>query len=137
MEYYCNKVLLYDVLYEDWAAEECIGFEGKDFFDVLAAKRNIDPESEEYKRAYKTIWRLLTKSTLQKVTHGKNLTKMPALGVFLDKEENKNIDVESGTFAELMRYGSVYFEQTRLAMEYVKAIRLDDKVIIHKGLTEP
>lgn len=62
---------------------------------------------------------------------------MPALGVFLDKEENKNIDVESGTFAGLMRYGSVYFEQTRPAMEYVKAIRPDDKVIIHKGLTEP
>ena len=117
-EYYGNKVLLFDALSEDWGAEEEIGFSGQDLFNVLATKRDINRESEEYRRAYKTTWKMLTQSSMQKITHGKNLIKGLALGSLLDMKENEGKDKEPGTFAELLRYGSVYFEQKREAIKY-------------------
>ena len=120
-EYWENKVLLFDALSEDWGAEATIGFSGRDFFNVLETRRDADPESDEYQRAYKTIWRLLKQSSMQKITHGKNLTKSPALGILLNMEENEGKDIAAGTFAELLRYGSVHFEQEREEVNYVKA----------------
>ena len=133
-EYYGNKVLLFDALSEDWGAEEEIGFSGQDLFNVLATKRDIDRESEEYRRAYKTIWKLLTQSSMQKITHGKNLIKGLALGSLLDMKENEGKDKEPGTFAELLRYGSVHFEQKRETIKYVKAEMPTYR--IKKGLLE-
>jgi len=132
--YYQNNVLLFDSLSEDWGAEEAIGFVGQDLFDVLATRYDADPESEQYKKAWKCVWRLLTKSSMQKITHGKHLTKDPALGILWDREENASIDVKEGTFAELLRYGSVFLEQTREGIEYVEAPR--DGMVIRKGLFE-
>ena len=137
VEYYSKKVLLYDVLDECWAAEPMVGFEGIELWNVLATSRDADKDSEEYKKAYDCIWRLLMKSTMQKITHGKNLTKSPACGVFLDLPENKGKDIAPGSFAELLRYGSVHLEQTRPSIKYVEPIRPDDNQIIHKGLFEP
>ena len=133
-EYYRNKVLLFDSLSEDWGAEEEIGFSGQDLFDVLATKRDIDRESEEYRRAYKTVWKMLTQSSMQKITHGKHLIKGLALGSLLDLKENEGKDKEPGTFAELLRYGSVHFEQKREAIKYVKAEMPTYR--IKKGLLE-
>ena len=134
-EYYVNKVLLFDSLSEDWGAEETIGFSGQDLFNVLSTRRDADPGSKEYETAYRTIWRLLTQSSMQKVTHGKNLTKGLALGILWDMEENEGKDAAPGTFAELLRYGSVHFEQTREEIKYVKAEKPEH--LLKKGLLEP
>ncbi|KAH7120027.1 hypothetical protein B0J11DRAFT_535076 [Dendryphion nanum] len=136
VEYYQKKILLYDSLAEDWAAEPIVGFAGEGLFKVLSTSRNADPESDEYKLAYRTVWRLLTKSGMQKVTHGKHLMKTPALGVFLDKPENQELDLKEGTFFELLRYGSVHFEQTRESSEYVEPKLPDEDQIIKKGIFE-
>lgn len=133
-EYYADKVLLFDSLSEDWGAEETIGFSGQDLFDVLATRRDVNMDSKEYQTAYKTIWRLLTRSSMQKITHGKNLTKGLALGILWDMEENEGKDVAPGTFAELLRYGSVHFEQEREEIKYVKAEKPTYR--IKKGLLE-
>jgi len=134
-EYYASKVLLFDSLTEDWAAEDTVGFEGINLFNVFATRLDADLESEEYKLAYKAVWRLLTKSSMQKITHGKNLTKTPALGVLWDLKENEGKDIEPGTFAELLRYGSVHFEQERKEIDYIKAPKPEP--IMKKGLLEP
>lgn len=134
-EYYEKKVLLFDSLTEDWGAEATIGFFGQDLFDVLATRLDADPTSPQYQKAHKTIWRLLTKSSMQKITHGKNLTQDPALGILWDREENEGADKAPGTFAELLRYGSVHFEQERKAIDYVEAKKPER--IIKKGLLEP
>ena len=102
-EFYANKVLLYDVLPENWGAEATIGFIGQDFFDVLNTRLDADPESPEYQKAYKTIWRLLTRSSMQKVIHGKHLTKDLSMGIMWDMKENEGKDIAPGTFAELVR----------------------------------
>ena len=57
--------------------------------------------------------RLLTKSTMQKITHAKNLVETPAHGVLWDAEENQGKDIEPGTFVEFLRYATVHFEQIR------------------------
>ena len=133
-EYWANKVLLFDSLSEDWGAEATVGFSGQDLFNVLETRRDAAPESNEYQTAYKTIWRLLTRSSMQKITHGRNLTKSPALGILWDMEENKGKDVAPGTFSELLRYGSVHFEQEREEIKYVKAQK--PEYTIKKGLLE-
>ena len=102
-------------------------------FQLFSMKRDADPDSEDYKEAYNLVWRLLTKSSLQKITHGKNLTNSVHLGVFWD--ENKGTDAEPGTFGELFRYGTVHFEQTRPEIAYVKAPR--PPRTMKKGLLEP
>lgn len=134
-EYWATKILLFDSLSEDWGAEATIGFNGQDLFDALATKRDSDSESEEYKNAYKTIWRMLTRSSMQKITHGKNSTKGEALGVIWDTKEKDGKDFQAGSFAELLRYGSVHFEQERNEIEYLKAKK--PQPTLKKGLLEP
>ena len=101
---------------------------------MLATRLDADPDSPQYKKAYRTVWRLLTGSSMQKITHGKNLTKGVALGVLWDLKENEGVDVREGTFAELLRYGSVRFEQVGREVRYVEAERPEFR--IRKGLLE-
>lgn len=124
-EYWASKVLTFDSLTEDWAAEDTVGFTGADLFNALATNRDADPASKDYQLAHKMTWRMLTRASMQKITHGKHLTKTPALGILWDMKENEGKDIEPGTFAELLRYGSVHFEQTREEIDYVKAKKSD------------
>ncbi|KAF2877208.1 hypothetical protein BDV95DRAFT_511296 [Massariosphaeria phaeospora] len=134
VEYYANKVLCFDVLTENWAAETIVGFKGEDLYKVFATRRDADPESDAYKKAYKTAWRLLTQSSLQKITRSKGISVHKGCGMFFDEHQGQ--DDAPGTFGELLRYGSVHFEQTRDKLDYVKAVRPDPAFIIHKGLLE-
>ena len=136
VDYYAKKVLLFDALEEAWAAEKTIGFKGEDLFQVFTTRMDADPTSDEYKKAYECTWRLLTRSSLQKITHGKDITHTVHCGVLLDMTENLGKDCEKGTFGELLRYGSVHFEQTRERIAYLEPELPDAQVIIHKGLLE-
>lgn len=49
-------------------------------FDLLSLNRDTDRNSAEHKEAYNLVWRLLTKSLMQKITHGKGLTDSIHLG---------------------------------------------------------
>lgn len=84
IEYWQKHVLLFDALAEDWSAEATIGFDGQDLFDVLATKCDVDPQSEAFQKAYGCVWRMLTRSSMQKVTHGKDLTATLHLGTLWD-----------------------------------------------------
>lgn len=134
-DYAQDHILWFDVLEEDWGAETIVGFRGQEMFDALATRLDADPESEEYKTAYKLVWRVLARSSMQKITHGKNLTKTPALGLLWDSEENKDKDIEPGTFAELLRYGTEHFVQTRKDILYVQTEKPDNTM--KKGVLEP
>ena len=135
VEYWQNKVLLWDVIPENWAGELTVGFanSGQKMFDALALSRDTDPTSSQYKGAYDLVWRLLTGSSMQKITHGKKLTSSLHLGVLWDERPGK--DSEPGTFGELLRHGTVHFKQTRDDIVYVKAPAAPTTV--KKGLLEP
>ncbi|CAA9965193.1 Capsule polysaccharide biosynthesis protein [Pyrenophora teres f. maculata] len=98
----------------------------------------VDPNenSPEYKKGESLIWKMLAQSVLQKIIHGKGLTHSLHCGTLLDMSENEGKDAEPGTIGELLRYGSVHFEQTR-EMEYIEAPAVKADVIIRKGLLEP
>jgi hypothetical protein len=118
------------------AAEQIVGYKGEDLFKVFTTKRDGDPASEEYKLAEKTTWRMLTDSTMQKITHGKELTHTIHCGALMDLPENKGRDAEPGTFGELIRYGSVHLEQTRARIAYVDPVPVAPEFVIHKKLLE-
>lgn len=133
-QYAYDHILWFDSLVEDWAAEDTIGYAGQFLFDALKCRTDADPQSTEYQNAYKTIWRILTSASMQKITHGKALTKTPACGVLLDAPGNEDMDLKEGTFFELLRYGQVHFEQTRDDIAYVKGEM--PEMVIRKGLLE-
>ncbi|KAK7022260.1 capsule polysaccharide biosynthesis, partial [Favolaschia claudopus] len=114
-DYWQKHILCFDVLQESWGAESVVGFAsgGQGMFDPLSLKIDSDKNTEGYKQAEKMVWRMLTGSSIQKITHGKGLTTKPALGAIWDLEENEGKDCEPGTFAELLRYGTVHFRQSR------------------------
>lgn len=133
--YWQSNVLLFDSLEEIWGAEGTIGFPnaGQKMFDLLSVKLDADPESEDYQTAHKLVWRLLTKSSMQKITHGKGLTNSVHLGVLWDENEGK--DCEPGTFAELLRHGTVHLQQNRESIVYEKAPEVTKT--LKKGLLVP
>ena len=135
VDYALTNILWFDALQEDWGAEAIVGYRGKEAVDALAVRLDADPDSEEFKTAYKLVWRMLTKSSMQKITHGKNLTKTPAWGLIWDEKGNEEKDIEPGTFAELLRYGMVHFKQLRESIEYVKPEK--PAATMKKGVFEP
>ncbi|EME82054.1 uncharacterized protein MYCFIDRAFT_30457 [Pseudocercospora fijiensis CIRAD86] len=132
-EYWQTHIFCFDSLQECWGAESVIGFKGQDFYDALSTRTDIDVESEEYRKASNLVWRLLAKSSIQKITHGKHLTVSKHLGALWD--ENEGRDVEPGTFAELLRYGCTHFEQTRTEIVRMEAAPV--KELMDKGVFEP
>ena len=137
-DYWAEHILIFDVLQENWGGEALLGFEGsgQKMCDLLALKR--EPEKVEsdaqQKEAYGLVWRLLTQSSMQKITRGKGLTHSVHLGALWDEPENQGKYCREGTWAELLRYGTVHFEQTRESIKLKKAERPKDT--IKKGLLE-
>ena len=134
-DYWQKHVLIWEVLPENWGGEATVGWEGsgQKMYDLLSLRRDADPNTQKYKDAYNLVWRLLTKSSMQKITHGKNLTNSTHLGELWDGNTGK--DCEPGTFAELLRYGTVHFRQTRDEIVYAKAPA--PPKTLKKGLLEP
>ncbi|EER40465.1 capsule polysaccharide biosynthesis protein [Histoplasma capsulatum H143] len=51
-DYAKDNILWFDCLNEDWP----VGFREQSAFDALATRLDADPESEEYRTAYKVVW---------------------------------------------------------------------------------
>jgi hypothetical protein len=123
LQYWKEKVLIFEVLEECWGAEATLGFKGcgQKVFDLLKLRVDSVQTAPEYKQAEDLVWRLLSESSLQKVVHGKHLTHDKNLGELWDDPKNEGSDCGKGTFAELLRFGAERFEQTRGEIRYVEA----------------
>lgn len=121
-DYWANRVLLWDGLEETWGAETTLGFKGcgRRMFDLFALSLDADPTTEVYRDAERLVWRLLCRSSMQKVFRGKGLTYDMELGELWD-EDTEGHDCKEGTFAELFRWGCLNLRQTREDITYVKA----------------
>jgi hypothetical protein len=137
-DYWENNVLCFDAFQEDWRGETILGgFKGfgQKAFDLLALRRDGDPASPQHKEAEEFVWTLLTSASMQKITHAQGLTISVHLGTLWDMPENEGKDRGPGTFAELLRYGTVHFRQNRDGITTKKAER--SRIIVRKGLLEP
>ncbi|KAF7333850.1 Capsule polysaccharide biosynthesis [Mycena venus] len=135
-DYWQKHVLCFDALQENWGAEAIVGFAsgGQGILEPLSMQRDGDKSSEKYKKAEELVWRMLTSSSMQKIAHGKGIVKTTALGVLWEMEENEGKDREPGTFAELLRYGSVHFRQTRESIGTMEAEK--SSKTLKKGVLE-
>jgi hypothetical protein len=124
VDYWMNNVLLWDGLEETWGAETTLGFKGcgQRMFDLFSLPIDAGSTSKDYKDAERLVWRLLSRSSMQKVFRGKGLTHDNELGELWDEDQDGH-DCKEGTFAELFRYGCENFRQKREEIAYVKAPR--------------
>ena len=130
LKYFNEHVMPFDALTEDWPAEPMIGWRGQDYFDLITTRLDTDPNSEEYKRAHDVVWKVLTTASMQKITRGGGLGP-DHFGTLLD---NWKVDPEAPmTFFDLLRYGSVHFEQvdrkTRLKPPYAGSALIRERLI--------
>jgi hypothetical protein len=114
-DYWLNNIMGMDAIKEAWRAETILGFNvgGQSKLDVLSTRLDADKNSEQYKRAEEVVWLILCESSMQKISRGKNMSISVQLGTMLDLPENSGKDHEPGTFAELLRYGTIHFRQKR------------------------
>lgn len=134
VDYWTNNVLLWDVLDEDWGAEETLGWDGcaQRMYDIFSLPLD-SVDGEEKQTAEALVWRLLSSSSMQKVARGKGLMRNALLGELWD-QDREDRDAKVGTYAELFRYGSENFVQTRKEIRYVEAPR--PHKTLKKGLLE-
>ena len=138
VNYWLNNVLLFDCRREDWPAEtvlQAFAGSGQKLMDLLSVPLDEDKASEEYKQAEEVVWTILTKGSMQKISHGKGLTQSPQLGTLWDRPENKGRDSAPGTFAELLRYGSVHFRQKRRGVDIIQPHK--PPITFRSGVLEP
>jgi hypothetical protein len=136
-DYWLNKIMGIDAINEAWRAETILGFNvgGQSKLDVLSTRLDADKNSEGYKLAEEVVWLILCESSMQKISRGKNMSVSVQLGTMLDLPENSSKDHETGTFAELLRYGTVHFRQKR--PQVVTRAPEPRPVQIKKGHLEP
>jgi hypothetical protein len=134
-DYWEKNILTFEAIDENCGAETVVGFAGKKLFDLLALPLDTDPSSPEYAEASKLVWWLLTRSSMQKVVHGKGLTEDLMLGILWDLPENESADCAPGTFAWLLRQGSLHFRQTRQSIKVIPAEPAPERW--KKGVFEP
>ncbi|KAF5009335.1 hypothetical protein FDECE_4433 [Fusarium decemcellulare] len=133
-QYWQEKILGIDPRHENWAAEDLVGFaSGARLYTLFNLPLNTDPQSEDYKQAYKLVWLLLSSASWQKVTHGKGMTHAAALGTLWDENDGK--DSEPGTFGELLRWGSVHLRQKRESISLKEPVK--SKLLLQEGLFGP
>lgn len=140
-DYWRDNVLAFDSRKEDWPAETVLGFagSGQRLFDILSLPLGDggdgDGDPELRRQAEEVVWRILATGSMQKISHGKGLTHSAQLGTLWDEPGNEGRDRAPGTFAELLRYGSVHFRQKRAGVE---ALTVEKPMMtFKKGVLEP
>jgi hypothetical protein len=115
VDYWTDHIMGVDCIREAWRAETILGFDtgGQAKLEFFSTRLDADKESDSYKQAEQLVWLILTEASMQKISRGRDLTYTLQLGILLDLPENAGKDHGAGTFAELLRYGTVHFRQKR------------------------
>jgi hypothetical protein len=74
----------------------------------------------------------LNQASMQKITHAQSLALRPHLGTLLD--QNPELNEREGTFLELLRYGSVHFEQVGQGVRWQEAMEPPAEALIKEPL---
>jgi hypothetical protein len=108
---------------------------GQLLFDLLSTRRDGPADSEQYKEAEYLVWNQLTKTSMLKIGTAQGLADWVSAGTLWNLPENLGKDNEPGTFAELLRYGSVHFKQRREQVGTL--VPMKPSVTLKTGLLEP
>lgn len=137
-DYWLNNVLCFEHGGECLPMEETSGYDntGEKVYKLLSMRIDVSEEakaSEDYKQAEALVWGMLADYTIEKLGNAKDLLDDVTLAVFW--RDNPGSDSEPGTFAHLLRYGSVHFRQKRESIRYIKPRK--PALRVKRGLLEP
>ncbi|MCJ1440296.1 MAG: hypothetical protein MMC23_000779 [Stictis urceolatum] len=131
-EYFANKIFLLKAVEDLYYAQKITGWNGRKQYDMLATK--VDPAAEGYLEAKGFVDNVLANSAMMKLSHGPPCG-LENLATIWDEEQHKDDDIAPGTFAEYLRYGSVFWDQTR----QIKPTKVDTNAeeVFKAGVLEP
>lgn len=132
-EYNRKSILWYDAMQETYYAQKITAWDGRKQYNLLTTPRNSSTPDEAFAAAEGFVENVMAHSSTMKLSHGLPSAK-EYLAAIWDTDKNQEVDNAPGTFAEYLRYGSVYLEQTR-ALNALVIPPLTDK-ILEGGVTE-
>jgi hypothetical protein len=99
---------------ETFLGQLLCGFDGQRQYNLLSQRREgVDPRDID-PAAADLVRELLSHSSTMKLSHGLKNNKIVHLSKLWDLPENADADIEPGTFAAYLRWGSINLEQTRI-----------------------
>jgi Capsular polysaccharide synthesis protein len=111
-DYNRKHILWFDAMQETYYAQKITGWDGRKQYDLLATQRKTSVTDEAFAEAEEFVENVMAYSSTMKLSHGLPSGK-EYLAAIWDNGDDQEIDNAPGTFAEYLRYGSVYLEQTR------------------------
>jgi len=136
-DYWETKILTIDGREEMLPSVKSIGsFDNQRLFDLLSMRLDVaDKENNpDYQAAHRMVWNILSEGSMEKVIRAKKMYPTDMLGGLWDKPENHTKDHEEGTFAGLLRYGTVHFRQKRDTIKVLPAAPVAQR--LKKGVLE-
>ncbi|UKZ81753.1 hypothetical protein TrVFT333_009525 [Trichoderma virens FT-333] len=116
-EWYAKHMLLFDAGDEMFHIQKITAWDAQRQFRLFSLPRTgagavVD---ESWHEAEAFVTSVLANSSMIKLPHGPRNEglKVNMLADLWDAEENHNKDIEEGSFAAYLRYGSLHFDQTR------------------------
>jgi hypothetical protein len=98
---------------ETFLAQILCEFDGQRQYDLLSLPRESVEPPDRDPAAENLVQELLSHASTMKLSHGLKNNKLIHLSKLWDLPENADADIEPGTFAAYLRWGSIYLEQTR------------------------
>jgi len=111
-EYWQNHAFVLPVE-ETFLAQLMCGFDGQRQFNLLSQPREGVDHKDRDRAAENLVQELLSFASTMKLSHGLKNNKLVHLSKLWDLPENADADIEPGTFAAYLRWGSIHLEQTR------------------------
>ncbi|CRG89163.1 hypothetical protein PISL3812_06199 [Talaromyces islandicus] len=113
--YHRENIFMLPAMTETWKFQLLTAWNGKRQFELLSAKRDTESsnKSDLYNEANGFVLDLLANTSTMKLSHGPPGALDSFLADIWDHEDNHDKDIETGTFAAFLRYGSVHFDQVR------------------------
>lgn len=111
-DYLADHGLFFDGLQESLLAHQLTGWDGMQEFHFLATKKQEGSSDPRYLEAERFAESIVRDSCKMSVSHSQ-LLGVAMLGNLWEQPGNEDADRVEGTFAEYLRYASVYLEQSR------------------------
>ncbi|KAI3327363.1 hypothetical protein HD806DRAFT_486882 [Xylariaceae sp. AK1471] len=125
-EFFENKVFMVEGILNGVLGAIRTNFDGHKQVELFTTPLD-DPDMEKRQAAEAFVIEMLEKSHMYKVYHN-SAGGQPALGDLIKKEAFRDADHRPGTFGEMYRYGTVYWESTR-EVERLMPQATDDELI--------
>lgn len=132
-EFFNNKAFMVEGIYNGVLGAIKTDFSGQKQAELFTTALD-EPDLGKRQEAEEFIIEMLEKSHMYKVYHN-SAGGLPALGDLVKKKEFQDVDHRPGTFGEMYRYGTVYWQATR-EVERLTAPPIEEE-LIHASPTEP